>query len=191
MKVVNKELGFEFSFPANWKIIKPTEYSKFSILNSDSLPCLMGFAIPNGKQYDVVSILNYGINGNEFLAELGMQMKTLEENKDELIEELDEEIGKKAQGYVVNQTKNIKHLCFKKISQENGEAICNVMNVKTNIGDRTSYQFFVETPNVLLGILTQSMPILKKDFPEVASEKYQHINQIIKELIPSIKPIKL
>lgn len=190
MKILCKELGFQFELPNNWKVIKPDQYHAFSILNSKELPCLFGLAIPSGNEYDVVSILNYQAAGPDFLAELGVQMKSLEYQKEEVLKDIDQEI-KNSGDYSVKQTKNIKHIFFKKVMCGNTETICNLINIKTNIGDRSSFQFFITVPNGLIGILTQTLPILKPDFTEKAWQDNPHLEQLMTELIPSIQPVKL
>lgn len=190
MKAISKELGIQFDIPDNWKVIRPEQYHAFSILNNPELPCMFGFAIPTGQEYDVVSILNYGNAGPDFLAELGVQMRTLEFQKEEVLRDIEEELHKNNE-FSVKQTQNIKHLFFKKVICKNVETICNVLNIKTNIGNRTAFQFFIETPKGLIGIFTQTIPILKSEFPEKAWEENPHLEQLMNELIPSIQPVKV
>ena len=65
------ENQFEFIKPEGWRIIKPERYKDFSILTTDAVPCLYGFAIERERGgFDVVSMFDYGESSSEFINEL-------------------------------------------------------------------------------------------------------------------------
>ena len=72
---------FIFTKPATWKVIKPEKYRDFSILSTELVPCIYGFAIERTSGgYDVVSMFDYGESSGEFIAELNEELEKLKED---------------------------------------------------------------------------------------------------------------
>ena len=44
---------YQFVKPDGWRIIKPERYRDFSILSTELVPCIYGFAIERNEGFDV------------------------------------------------------------------------------------------------------------------------------------------
>ena len=68
---------YQFVKPDGWRIIKPERYRDFSILSTELVPCIYGFAIERNEGFDVVSMFDYGESSGEFIAELNEELNRL------------------------------------------------------------------------------------------------------------------
>lgn len=181
---------FQFTKPTEWKIIKPERYRDFSILSTDLVPCVYGFAVARkAGGYDVVSMFDYGESSSEFINELNNEINKLKENNKN-VGSVNDFIKENAEGYAVTQTTSMKPILNKPVKIHGKNVYVNIMEITTNVGRSFSIQLFVKLERNLVCLGT-SVPKLDTSRPlESAVQNYPFfadlINVVVKTLQTSI-----
>ena len=177
---------FQFITPQNWRIIKPEYYKEFSILSTESVPCLYGFAISRIiGGYDVVSMYDYGDSSEEFFEELIAQMKLLSKDSS-LIQSTNDFISENADGYEVTSTNMMKPLFFKRGTLFGKRCFVNIMKIGTNVGIGYSLQIFVSVDGHLVCFGTSVATLDENDPLNSIIDKYDFVHEMIHTLIKSL-----
>ena len=184
---MSKNVNFSFNQPDEWRIIKPAFYRNFSILSTEVIPCLYGFAIPRlTSGYDVVSVFDYGPWEDSFLEELKESIARLEANP-ENTSSINEYIAENADGYDVTSTNYIKPLFHKSNTFYDMPCYINIMKIISNVGLSYSIQAFFNIAGHCLFFGTAVPKIDEKDPFNSAIEKYDYIYDMFYKLIASFK----
>lgn len=181
---------FRFIKPENWRVIKKEKYKDFSILSTELVPCVYGFAIEKeGQGYDVVSMFDYGESSSEFIKELNDELIKLEENNNN-VSAINDYIKENAADYVVTETTSMNPIFHKTAKIFGKNCFVNIMEINTNIGKNYSIQIFVklETNLVCFGSAVSNLDP-KKPF-ESAVSKNKYLDDLINIVIKSIEEVK-
>ncbi len=73
------EIIFKFNFPTDWIKIEKERYPDYKIFSTDFAPCLFAFKVLNNGNTYVITINNYGENGDNMISELKRNLKNIEE----------------------------------------------------------------------------------------------------------------
>lgn len=180
---------FQFVKPKNWKIIKSEKYKDFSILSTDTIPCLYGFAIEREQGYHVVSMLDYGESSSDFIKELTEELKRLDQNNQD-VSSINEYIKENATEFVITETKSMKPLFYKTAKFYEKNCFINIMEIKTNIGKSYSLQIFVKLNRNLVCFGTSVSKIdLNNPFESLISNN-KFIDDLINVIIKTIREVK-
>ena len=177
---------FQFTKPEGWKIIRPEKYKDFSILSTDLVPCIYGFAIEKKGGFDVVSMFDYGESSGEFISELNEELNRLEQNNKD-VGSINDYIKENAQDYAVTETTSMKPILHKAVKMFGKNVFINVMQIATNVGISYSIQLFVKLERNLVcfgtsvGSLDSSRPL------ESAVERNKFVGDLINVVIKSLK----
>ena len=178
---------FQFIKPTDWKIIKPERYRDFSILSTELVPCVYGFAVPRKTGgYDVVSMFDYGESSSEFINELNSEINKLKENNKN-VGSVNDFIKENADGYAVTETSSMKPILNKALKIHGKNVYVNIMEIATNVGRSFSIQLFVKLEKNLVCLGT-SVPKVDTSRPlESAVQNYPFVADLVNILIKSLK----
>ena len=184
------ENKFSFIKPEGWSIIKPERYKDFSILTTDIVPCIYGFAIERkAGGYDVVSMFDYGESYSQFIKELNAELERWEKNNND-VDNINSYIKENASDYAVTATSSMKPIFHKQAKMFNKNSFVNIMEITTNVGTSFSIQIFVKLLKNMICFGT-SVPKLDVKNPfESAVKNYPYINELVNTLIKSIEESK-
>ena len=177
---------FKFTKPENWKIIKPEKYKDFSILSTELVPCIYGFAIKRESQgYDVVSMFDYGESSGEFIKELNDELNRLEKDN-KAVDSINDYIKENASDYAVTETSSMKPIYHKPVKLYDKNVFVNIMEIKTNVGKSFSLQLFVKLDKNLVCFGT-SVPKIDINKPlDSIIEEYEFVKDLVNVLIKSL-----
>lgn len=180
---------YQFIKPDNWKIIKPERYKDFSILSTELVPCVFGFAIEKEQGYDVVSMFDYGESSSEFIKELNDELTKLEQDNKN-VQNINEYIKENANDYIVTETLSMNPVFHKAIKIFGKNCFINIMEIRTNIGKNYSLQIFVKLDRNLtcFGTSVASLDI-NNPFEDIV-KRYRYIDDLINVIIKSLEEIK-
>lgn len=179
---------FKFTKPESWRIIKPEKYKDFSILSTELVPCVYGFAIEKKQGYDVVSMFDYGESSSDFIKELQDELKKLAINNEE-VSEINDYIKDNASDYVVSETNSMKPLFHKTAKIFGKSCFVNIMEIKTNIGINYSLQIFVKLNKSLVCFGTSVSKVdLKNPFESMLANN-DFISDLVNIVIKTIEEI--
>ena len=180
---------FQFTKPENWRIIKPEKYKDFSILSTDLVPCVYGFAVEKEQGYDVISMFDYGESSSEFIKELNDELNKLEkDNKD--VASVNSYIKENASDYVVTQTTSMNPIFHKTAKLFGKNCYVNIMEIKTNIGKNYSLQIFVKLDRNLVCFGTSVSKLDSANPFESIVKNNRFIDDLINVVIKSIEETK-
>ena len=181
------EKKFQFTKPTDWKIIKPERYRDFSILSTDLVPCVYGFAIPRTTGgYDVVSMFDYGESSSEFINELNNEINKLKENNRN-VKGVNDFIKENAEGYAVTETSSMKPIINKPLKIHGKNVYVNIMEIATNVGKSFSIQLFVKLERNLVCLGT-SVSRLDTSRPlESAVQNYPFVADLVNVVIKTLQ----
>ncbi len=180
---------YQFVKPDGWRIIKPERYRDFSILSTELVPCIYGFAIEKNEGFDVVSMFDYGESSGEFIAELNEELNRLELNNRD-VKGVNDYIKENAADYAVSETSSMKPVYHKAVKIYGKNVFVNIMDVATNIGRSYSLQLFVKLDRNLVCFGT-SVPKLDTSRPmESAVESYKFVNELVNTVIKTLDVAK-
>ena len=182
------EKKYQFTKPEGWRIIKPEMYKEFSILSTELVPCIYGFAIERNQGYDVVSMFDYGESSGEFISELNDELNKLElDNK--AVDGINDYIKENASDYAVTETSSMKPIYHKAVKKKEKNVYVNIMEVVTNVGKSFSIQLFVKLDRNLVCFGT-SVPKIDLSRPfESAIESYKFVSDLVNTVVKSIEAI--
>ena len=184
---MSKNVNFSFKQPDEWHIINPAFYRNFSILSTEDIPCLYGFAIPRlTSGYDVVSMYDYGLWSDSFIETLKIELKRLDANPEDT-SYTNDFIAENAEGYAVTCTTYMKPLFYKSTTFYNMPCYINIMKIITNVGVSYSLQAYINLDGHCLYFGTSVPKIDEKDPFNSAIEKYDYIYDMFYKLIASLK----
>ena len=164
---------YQFVKPDGWRIIKPERYRDFSILSTELVPCIYGFAIEKNEGFDVVSMFDYGESSGEFIAELNEELNRLELNNRD-VKGINDYIKENAADYAVSETSSMKPVYHKAVK----------------IYGKNSLQLFVKLDRNLVCFGT-SVPKLDTSRPmESAVESYKFVNELVNTVIKTLDVAK-
>lgn len=134
---------FTFNLPEGWHVISPEYYRDFSILSTELVPCIYGFAIerPRGNGYDVVSVCDYGPWEDCFIEELKSALKDLEKDPT-ATGDVNDFIEDNAQGFSVKSTTYMNPVFYKSTTFRGKPCFINIMKIITNANKSYSLQAF-------------------------------------------------
>lgn len=176
---------YQFTKPENWRIIKPEKYKDFSILSSDAVPCLYGFAIERKDGFDVVSMFDYGDSSSEFISELDRELIRLEQNNKD-VKNVNDYIKENASEYAVNETYSMKPIIHKAIKMFGKNVYVNIMEIETNVGKSFSIQLFVKLERNLVCFGTSVSKLDTSRPIESAIENNNFVSELINVVIKSL-----
>lgn len=180
---------FQFTKPENWRIIRPEKYKDFSILSTELVPCVYGFAIEKEDGYDVVSMFDYGESSGEFIKELNEELNRLEKDNNN-VSSINDYIKENAADYVVTETTSMKPIFHKSAKIFDKNCFVNIMEISTNIGKNYSLQIFVKLNKNLICLGT-SMAKLDVNKPfESAIKENEHIEDLINIVLRTLEEAK-
>ena len=180
---------YQFVKPDGWRIIKPERYRDFSILSTELVPCIYGFAIERNEGFDVVSMFDYGESSGEFIAELNEELNRLELNNRD-VKGINDYIKENAADYAVSETSSMKPVYHKAVKIYGKNVFVNIMDVATNIGRSYSLQLFVKLDRNLVCFGT-SVPKLDTSRPMlIAVESYKFVNELVNTVIKTLDVAK-
>lgn len=183
------ENQFEFIKPEGWRVIKPERFKDFSILTTDAVPCLYGFAIEREKGgFDVVSMFDYGESSSEFINELNNELNKLEENN-KAVDNVNEYIKENASDYAVTATTSMKPLFHKSAKIFGKTCYVNIMEISTNLGTSYSFQLFAKLKNHMVCLGTSVASLDEKQPFESAVKGYKFIDELINVLLKSLEEV--
>ncbi len=177
---------YQFIKPENWRIIKPEKYRDFSILSTELVPCVYGFAIEKPEGYDVVSMFDYGESSSEFINELNEELMKLEQNN-KAVEGINDYIKENAADYAVTETSSMKPIFHKAAKIFNKNMFVNIMEITTNVGKSFSVQLFVKLDKNLVCFGTSVPKVDTGRAFESVIEEYPFIADLVNVVIKSIK----
>ncbi len=180
---------FQFTKPESWRIIKSEKYKDFSILSTDLVPCVYGFAIEKEDGYDVVSMFDYGESSSEFIKELNDELIRLENNNND-VDTVNNYIKENASDYAVTETTSMKPLFHKTAKIFGKNCYVNIMEIKTNIGKNYSLQIFVKLDRSLVCFGTSVSKLDLNNPFESTVKNNKFVDDLINVLIKSIDEIK-
>lgn len=184
------ENKFQFTKPEGWRIIKPERYKDFSILTTDIVPCIYGFAIERKSGgYDVVSMFDYGESSSQFIKELNAELDRLEKNNKD-VDNINEYIKENASDYAVTSTSAMKPIFHKQAKMFNKNCFVNIMEITTNVGKSFSIQIFIKLMKNMICFGTSVQKLDVKNPFESALTNYPFVNDLINVLIKSIEESK-
>jgi hypothetical protein len=178
--------NFKFTKPDNWRIIKPEKYKEFSILSTELVPCIYGFAIEKPDGYDVVSMFDYGESSVEFIKELNEELDRLEENNKD-VSSVNEYIKENASDYVVTETFSMRPVFHKSAKMFGKNCFVNIMEIDTNIGKNYSLQIFVKLNKNLVCFGTSFSRLDINNPFENAIERYKHVQDLVNVVIRTVE----
>lgn len=176
---------YQLKKPEDWKIIKPEKYKDFSILSSELVPCIYGFAIEKKQGYDVVSMFDYGESSGEFISELNEELNRLEQNNKD-VKGVNDYIKENASDYAVTETYSMKPVFHKAIKIFNKNVYVNIMEIATNVGKSFSIQLFVKLERNLVCFGTSVAKLDTSRPLESAVENYKFVSDLINVVIKSL-----
>ena len=180
---------YQFVKPDGWRIIKPERYRDFSILSTELVPCIYGFAIERNEGFDVVSMFDYGESSGEFIAELNEELNRLELNNRD-VKGINDYIKENAADYAVSETSSMKPVYHKAVKIYGKNVFVNIMDVATNIGRSYSLQLFVKLDRNLV-CFGNSVPKLDTSRAmESAVESYKFVNELVNTVIKTLDVAK-
>lgn len=183
-----KDGRFQFKKPADWHIIKPERYKDFSILSTESVPCLYGFAIERDSDgYDVVSMFDYGEFSELFISEFKEELDKLSADNS-AVGSVNDYIEEKAEGFDVTHTTSMQPLLYRKVTIHEKRCFVNIMKIHTNVGVAYSLQIFVKVGDFMLCFGTSVRNIDESDPFTSVLERYPFVCELVHTLIPSIEP---
>lgn len=183
------ENKFQFTKPEGWRVIKPEKYKDFSILTTDAIPCLYGFAIERKSGgFDVVSMFDYGESSSEFISELNSELERLEKNNTE-VDKVNEYIKENASDYAVTSTASMNPIFHKPAKMFGKNCFVNIMEIKTNLGISFSLQIFIKLKRNMVCFGTSVPTINTKDPFNSIVNSYPFINDLVNTLIKSIEEL--
>ena len=181
---------FQFTKPDGWRIIKPEKYKDFSILSTDAVPCLYGFAVERKTGgFDVVSMFDYGESSSQFITELNNELEKLE-NNNKAVDNINDYIKENASDYAVSETTSMKPLFHKQAKIFDKTCFVNIMEITTNLGKSYSLQIFVKLYKHMICFGTSVSNLDAKNPFESMVKNNPFINDLINVLIKSIDEIK-
>lgn len=181
---------FQFTKPDGWRIIKPEKYKDFSILSTEAVPCLYGFAIERKfGGYDVVSMFDYGESSSQFITELNNELERLEKNNED-VDNINEYIQENASDYAVNKTTAMVPLFHKQAKLFDKTCFINIMEINTNLGKSFSLQIFVKLFKHMICFGTSVSKLDKNNPFESIIKDNEFINDLVNILIKSISESK-
>lgn len=184
------EKQYQFTKPEGWRIIKPEKYRDFSILSTELVPCIYGFAIERKSEgYDVVSMFDYGESSGEFISELNEELNRLEQNNKD-VENINDYIKENAADYAVTETSSMKPIFHKAVKIYGKNVFINIMEISTNVGKSFSIQLFVKLDRNLVCFGTSVSKIDASRPLESAIEKYPFVSELVNIVIKSIEVAK-
>lgn len=177
---------YSFTKPEKWKIIKPERYREFSILSTEVVPCIYGFAVPRKeKGYDVVSMHDYGESSGDFISAIDEELNKLEQNN-KAVKNVNEFIKENAVDYAVSETQSMKPILHKTAKIYGKNVYISVMEILTNVGKSFSIQIFVKLDKNLVCFGT-SVPKLDTSRPiDSAVETYPYVSELLGIIIKSL-----
>ena len=182
------EKKYQFTKPEGWRIIKPEMYKEFSILSTELVPCLYGFAIQRNQGYDVVSMFDYGESSGEFISELNDELNKLEANN-KAVDGINDYIKENASDYVVTETSSMKPIYHKAVKIYGKNVFVNIMEIVTNVGKSFSLQLFVKLDRNLVCFGT-SIPKVDIARPfESAIENFRFVNDLVNTVVKTIEAV--
>lgn len=183
------ENQFEFIKPEGWRIIKPERYKDFSILTTDAVPCLYGFAVEREQGgFDVVSMFDYGESSAEFINELNNELVKLEENNN-AVDNVNDYIKENAADYAVTATTSMKPLFHKSAKMFGKTCYVNIMEISTNLGTSYSFQLFVKLKKHMICLGTSVYKLDEKAPFDSAVKNYKFIDDMINVMVKSLEEI--
>ena len=183
------ENQFEFIKPEGWRIIKPERYKDFSILTTDAVPCLYGFAIEREKGgFDVVSMFDYGESSSEFINELNNELTKLEENN-KAVDNVNDYIKENASDYAVTSTLSMKPLFHKSAKMFGKTCYVNIMEIATNLGTSYSFQLFAKLKDHMVCLGTSVAELDASQPFDSAVKNYKFIDDMINVLLKSLEEV--
>src|SRR5574344_1918639 len=180
---------FQFAKPDNWRIIKPEKYKDFSILSTELVPCVYGFAIEKEQGYDVVSMFDYGESSSEFIKELNEELNKLEKDNNN-VSSVNDYIKENASDYVITETTSMNPIFHKTAKIFGKNCYINIMEIKTNIGKNYSLQIFVKLDRYLVCFGTSVSKIDTNNPFESIVTRNKFVDDLINVVIKSIDEIK-
>ena len=180
---------FEFMKPEGWRIIKPEKYKDFSILTTDAVPCLYGFAIEREQGgFDVVSMFDYGESSSEFITELNKELEKLEaDNK--AVDNVNDYIKENASDYAVTATTSMKPIFHRSAKMFGKTCYVNIMEIATNLGTSYSFQLFAKLKNHMICLGTSVYKLDEKAPFDSAVKNYKFIDDMINVLLKSLEEL--
>lgn len=176
---------YQFTKPEGWRIIRPEKYRDFSILSTDLVPCIYGFAVERKGGFDVVSMFDYGESSGEFISELNDELNRLEQNNRD-VKSINDYIKENAADYAVTETSSMKPILHKAVKMFGKNVFINIMEIATNVGKSFSIQLFVKLDRNLVCFGT-SVARLDTSRPlESAVENYKFVAELINVVIKSL-----
>lgn len=179
------EKRYQFTKPEGWRIIKPERYRDFSILSTELVPCVYGFAIEKKEGFDVVSMFDYGESSGEFISELNEELNRLERNSRD-VKGINDYIKENAADYAVTETSSMKPVFHKAVKIYGKNVFVNIMDVATNVGRSYSIQLFVKLDRNLVCFGTSVAKLDTSRPIESAVENYKFINDLVNVVIKSL-----
>lgn len=179
---------YQFTKPDNWKVIRPEKYKDFSILSTESVPCIYGFAIEKTDGYDVVSMFDYGESSSEFIKDLDSELERLEKDNND-VSSINDYIKENASDYIISETTSMRPIFHKSAKIFDKNCYINIMEVITNIGKSYSLQIFVKLNKSLI-CLGSSVPSIKESSPfESVVKEYDYIGELINVIIRTLEEV--
>ncbi len=179
------EKRYQFTKPDAWRIIKPERYRDFSILSTELVPCVYGFAIEKNDGFDVVSMFDYGESSGEFISELNEELNRLERNNKD-VQGINDYIKENAADYAVSETSSMRPVFHKAIKIHGKTVFANVMDVATNVGRSYSIQLFVKLDRNLVCFGTSVAKLDTSRPVESAVENYKFVNELVNVVIKTL-----
>lgn len=176
---------YQFVKPDNWRIIKPERYKDFSILSTELVPCLYGFAVEREGGYDVVSMFDYGESSGEFIKELNDELVRLEKNNKD-VDKINDYIKENASDYVITETTSMNPIFHKTAKLFGKSCFINIMEIRTNIGKNYSLQIFVKLNKNLVCFGTSVSKLLISEPFESIVKTNKFIDDLINIVIKSL-----
>ena len=181
---------FQFVKPEGWRIIKPERYKDFSILSTEAVPCLYGFAIERtGGGYDVVSMFDYGESSSQFISELDAELNRLQEDN-KAVQGVNDYIKENAADYAVTTTSSMKPLLHRPAKMFGKSCYVNIMQIATNVGTSYSLQIFVKLARHMVCLGTSVAKIdTSMPFDSMIGE-HKFVNEMINILLKSLEEVQ-
>jgi hypothetical protein len=180
---------FQFVKPENWRVIKPEKYKDFSILSTELVPCVYGFAIEKEQGFDVVSMFDYGESSGEFIRELNNELIRLETNNKD-VDSINDYIKENASDYIVTETTSMKPIFHKTAKIFGKNCFVNIMEIKTNIGKNYSLQIFVKLDRNLVCFGTSVSKVDTVSPFESIVTKNKYVEDLLNVVIKSLEETK-
>lgn len=183
------ENKFQFTKPEGWRIIKPERYKDFSILSTEAVPCIYGFAVERKDGgFDVISMFDYGESSSQFIAELNAELEKLEANNN-AVDNVNDYIKENASDYAVTSTSAMRPLFHKPAKMFGKNCFVNIMQISTNVGTSYSMQIFCKLAKHMICLGTSVAKLDEKQPFDSLMNNYQFINDMVNVLIKSIEEI--